>query len=251
MTVPIAGLGQAYQDAFVETGKQAELLFLVAFLLTFGFVRLSTHMIRAQVSWWPGNVSVGGTHVHHLVFGIIIILVVGYVGIAIQPGDPWREILAVLFGIGAALTLDEFALWLNLKDVYWEKEGRRSIDVVIVVSVLAAMVILGFRIWIDLAHGVEAGVIALVGAFGGINLIFVLICFAKGKIPMSLIGLVVSPVSLVGAIRLAKPHSPWGRTFYRDHKMRKAIERHEHHRRRVARALGRTEPQAESAAGSS
>jgi len=251
VTVPIAGLGQAYQDAFVETGKQAELFFLLAFLLTFGFVRLSTHMIRAQVSWWPGNVAVGGTHVHHLVFGIIIILVVGYVGIAIQPDDPWREILAVLFGIGAALTLDEFALWLNLKDVYWEKEGRRSIDAVIVASVLAAMVILGFRIWIDLAHGVEAGVFALVGAFGGINLIFVLVCFTKGKVPMGLIGLVISPVSLVGAIRLAKPHSPWGRTFYRDHKMRKAIERHERHRRRVARLLRRAEPQAgESAAGS-
>jgi hypothetical protein len=248
--LPIAGLGEAYQDAFVETGKQAELFFLVAFLLTFGFVRLSTHMIRAQVSWWPGNVEVGGTHVHHLVFGIIMILVVGYVGIAIQPPDPGREILAVLFGVGAALTLDEFALWLNLKDVYWEKEGRRSIDAVIAASVLAAMVILGFRIWIDLAHGVEAGIFALVGAFGGVKVIFVLINFAKGKVANGLIGLVVSPVSLVGAIRLAKPHSPWAKTFYRDHKMRRAIERHERHRRRMARLLRRAEPQAESAAGS-
>jgi hypothetical protein len=56
-----------YHDWVVETGKQPELFVLVAFLLTFGFIRTSTHMIRAQVSWWPGNVSVGGTHVHHLV----------------------------------------------------------------------------------------------------------------------------------------------------------------------------------------
>ena len=156
----------------------------------------------------------------------------------------------MLFGIGAALTLDEFALWLNLKDVYWEKEGRRSIDAVIVASVLAAMVILGYRIWIDLARGVETGVFALVGAFGGVNLLLVLINFIKGKVSTGLVGLVVSPVSLVGAIRLAKPHSPWARTLYRDHKMRKAIERHERHRRRVARLMRRGEPQAESAAGS-
>ena len=249
MILPLADLGQAYKDAFVETGKESELFFLAAFLLTFGFIRLSTHMIRAQVSWWPGNVQVGGTHVHHLVFGIIIILVVGYVGIAIQPPPPFREILAVLFGIGSALTLDEFALWLNLKDVYWSKEGRRSIDAVIITAVLAAMVILGFRIWIDLAHGVEAGVFALVGAFGGINLIFVLICLTKEKIATGLVGLVVSPVSLVGAIRLGKPHSPWAKAFYRDKKMRKSIERHEKHRRRMARLLGRAEPQSVTGSG--
>ena len=242
MIVPLANLGNAYHDAFVETGKQAELFFLVAFLLTFGFVRLSTHMIRAQVSWWPGNVEVGGTHVHHLVFGIIILLIVGYIGIAIDPPPPGREILAVLFGIGAALTLDEFALWLNLKDVYWSKEGRRSIDAVIVAAALAFMVILGYRIWIDLAHGVEETVYAIVGTFGAL----VLICFTKDKIWTGLAGLIASPFSIVGAIRVAKPHSPWARTFYRDGKMRKAIERHERHRRRMARLRG-VSPQAHEA----
>jgi hypothetical protein len=234
----IADVGSLYRDYFVETGKEAELFFLVTFLLTFGFIRLSTHMIRAQVSWWPGNVQVGGTHVHHLVFGIIIILVVGYIGIAIQPGPPAREILAVFFGIGAALTLDEFALWLNLKDVYWEKEGRRSIDAVIVCAALSFLVILGYRIWLDLAHGVETGILALVGAFGGVNLLLVLINFIKGKVGTGLVGLVLSPVSIVGAVRLAKPHSPWARTFYRDKKMAKSIERHEKHRRRMARLRG-------------
>ena len=247
MIVPIvADLGQAYQNAFVETGKEAELFFFVSFLVTFGFIRLSTHMIRAQVSWWPGNVSVGGTHVHHLVFGIIIILVVGYIGIALRPPGPYREILAVLFGIGAALTLDEFALWLNLKDVYWSKEGRRSIDAVIFAAILSFLVIMGFRIWIDLAHGVEATIFALVGAFGGLNLILVLICFTKEKIWTGLAGLLVSPFSLVGAIRLGKPHSPWAKAFYRDKKMRKSIERYEKHRRRMARRRG-VKPQAHEA----
>jgi hypothetical protein len=236
--VPLADLGQAYREAFVDTGKQSELFFLVAFLLTFGFVRLSTHMIRAQVKWWPGNVEVGGTHVHHLVFGIIILLVVGYIGIAIAPPSPGREILAVLFGIGAALTLDEFALWLNLKDVYWSKEGRRSIDAVIVAAALSFMVILGFRIWLDLAHGVEAAVIAAVGFAGGVNLVLVLICFTKEKIWTGLAGLFLSPFSLVGAIRLAKPHSPWAKAFYHEKKMQRAIERYEKHRRRMARLRG-------------
>jgi hypothetical protein len=247
--ISLASLGSAYHDAFVETGKEAELFFLVAFLLTFGFIRLSTHMIRANVSWWPGNVAVGGTHVHHLVFGILIVLAVGYVGIAIAPGDPGREILAVLFGIGAALTLDEFALWLNLRDVYWEKEGRKSIDAVIITAVLAAMVIMGARIWLDLAHGFQDTVAALVGTFGVVNLIFVLINFTKEKFGVGLIGLFISPVSLVGAFRLAKPHSPWARLFYRDKKLARAMARHERHEHRLERfRFRRRKPQ--SAAGS-
>jgi hypothetical protein len=243
----LASLGSAYHDAFVETGKESELFFLLAFLLTFGFIRLSTHMIRANVSWWPGNVAVGGTHVHHLVFGILIVLAVGYVGIAIAPGSPGREILAVLFGIGAALTLDEFALWLNLRDVYWEKEGRKSIDAVIITAVLAALVTMGVRIWLDLAHGFQDTVAALVGAFGAFNLILVLVNFAKEKFGMGLVGLIISPVSLVGAIRLARPHSPWARLFYRDKKLARARARHERHEHRRDRLL-RRKPQ--SAAGS-
>ena len=123
-------------------------------------------MIRAQVSWWPGNVSVGGTHIHHLVVGILLLLIFGWLGIAIDPESPWREICAVLFGIGAGLTLDEFALWLNLKDVYWEKEGRRSIDAVIIAAAITGMVLVGFRGWIDAATSVEDGVFAIVGAPG-------------------------------------------------------------------------------------
>jgi hypothetical protein len=245
--ISLASLGSAYHDAFVETGKEAELFFLLAFLITFGFIRLSTHMIRANVSWWPGNVAVGGTHVHHLVFGIWIILVVGYVGVAIYPGAPLREVLAVLFGIGAALTLDEFALWLNLRDVYWSKEGRRSIDAVIIAAGLAGMVILGFRIWIDLAHGLAEGAVAAAATFGGVNLILVLVNLTKEKFGMGLIGLFISPVSLVGAIRLAKPHSPWARVFYGDKKLARARARHERHEHRRDRFL-RRKPQ--SAAGS-
>src|SRR5918995_3918538 len=166
MTPVLASVGDLYREGIVDTGRETQFLFFVSFLLSFGFIRTSAHMIRAQVSWWPGNVEVGGTHIHHLFWGILLLLITGYVGVAIHPGDPWRDIVAVLFGIGTGLTLDEFALWLNLKDVYWSKEGRRSIDAVIVAAVLAALVIMGVRIWLDLAHGFQDTVAALVGAFG-------------------------------------------------------------------------------------
>src|SRR6266567_1859612 len=125
-------LASIYRDWIVETGKQPELFLLLAFLASFGFIRTSAHLIRAQVKWWPGNVSVGGTHVHHLVWGILMLLVTGFTAIAIAPGSPIREILAILFGIGTGLTLDEFALWLNLEDVYWSDKGRSSIDAVVI-----------------------------------------------------------------------------------------------------------------------
>ena len=76
--VPIvASIGSVFDRAIVDTGRQAEFLFFVAFLVTFGFIRTSAHMIRAQVRWWPGNVEVGGTHIHHLVWGILLLMIIG------------------------------------------------------------------------------------------------------------------------------------------------------------------------------
>jgi hypothetical protein len=221
----LASIGSVYERAIVDTGRQAEFLFFVAFLLSWGFIRTSAHMIRAQVSWWPGNVSVGGTHIHHLVWGILLLLIAGYVGVAVQPDSPWHEIVAVLFGIGTGLTLDEFALWLNLRDVYWEKEGRRSIDAVIVAACLSGMVLVGFAAWSDVATSVEDAVVAAVAAAGVLGIAFVLVSAAKERFGMAVIGLFVPPVAIVGALRLGKPHSLWARVFYSDAKRSRAEER--------------------------
>jgi hypothetical protein len=96
------------------------------------------------VPWWPGSVTTkGGLHLHHLVWGIVLILVSGFLNFVLRPSSPGLEILAAAFGVGAGLTLDEFALWVHLEDVYWSTEGRASIDAVVVAALLGGLIVLG------------------------------------------------------------------------------------------------------------
>jgi hypothetical protein len=225
--VLLASIGSLYDRAIVDTGREAEFLFFVAFLVTFGFIRTSAHLIRAQVSWWPGNVNVGGTHIHHLVWGILLLMTSGYVGVAVAPPSPWHEICAVFFGIGMGLTLDEFALWLDLKDVYWGEEGRKSIDAVIVAATVTGIVLVGYTAWLDVATAVADVVFAIVGAAGVVGILFAAVNLAKEKFASAIIGLVVPPVGLVGALRLAKPRSLWARLFYDEAKRARSAVRFE------------------------
>jgi hypothetical protein len=126
--------------------ERRERLFLasLAFLLTFVIVRAITVSIRAGIGPFH-NVSAGTTHIHHLVWGILLLIIVGYVWLLeIGVGSTWvASLTAILFGVGAALTLDEFALWLNLQDVYWEQQGRVSVDVVLIFGGLLSVGIWG------------------------------------------------------------------------------------------------------------
>jgi hypothetical protein len=145
----------AYDREIQVPGKEIHFLILIAFVCSFGFIRGSAHMIRAQVSWWPGNVETkGGTHVHHLVWGILLLLTMGYLGLATEPSSPWLELVAIAFGIGMGLTLDEFALWLNLEDVYWTEKGRQSIDAVIITAGMLTIALVGLQFWIDVGDAV-------------------------------------------------------------------------------------------------
>ena len=85
-------------------------------------------MRSPRVPWWPGSIETGGLHVHHLVFGIVLMMAAGVMGYALLDTGFWYEVSALLFGIGIGLTIDEFALWLHLRDVYWAEEGRSSVD---------------------------------------------------------------------------------------------------------------------------
>jgi hypothetical protein len=219
-----ASIGSVYERAIVDTGRQPEFLFFVAFLVSWAFIRTSAHLIRAQVKWWPGNVEVGGTHIHHLVWGILLVLITGWAMIAFDPGSPWHEIIAVLFGIGTGLTLDEFALWLNLKDVYWSQQGRRSIDAVVVAATVTGMVLVGYSAWLDVATTVEDGVFAVVGFAGFIGIGAAFVNLLKEKFGMAILSILIPAVGVVGALRLGRPSSPWAR-LYRERKKERARER--------------------------
>ena len=135
-----------YRRYFREPQRERLFLASSSFLVAFAVARLVTHAARARGDHFL-SITFGATHVHHLVWGIMLLLLVGYLGL-IQAGNgtdlpslTGGRIAATLYGLGAALTLDEFALWLNLQDVYWEKQGRASIDAV---ALFAALISAGF-----------------------------------------------------------------------------------------------------------
>lgn len=199
-------------DFLGERGQRVGFLVLGAFLLSWVFIRTSARLMRSpKVSWWPGSVTTsGGLHIHHLVWGICLLITSGFLAFAIQPGSPWLEILGVLFGVGIGLTLDEFALWLYLDDVYWAQKGRDSIDAVVVAAVLGGLVLAGVAPF-DL--GDARSILAI-----GIAILWVVawcaIGMLKGKPLMAAVGVFVPAIAQVAAIRLAMPDSPWAKWFY-------------------------------------
>ena len=200
-------ISRAYQHDIAAADKETHFLILLAFACSFGFIRMSAHLIRAQVSWWPGNVETkGGTHIHHLVWGILLLLIMGYLGIATDIPSPWFELVAVAFGIGMGLTIDEFALWLNLEDVYWSEKGRQSVDAAVVTLVLLVIALFGLQFWID----VYDAVLVLCGFDRGSSWIAIpiqllgvalaVLCFRRGRKFTGVVGLFVPLVALIGAV---------------------------------------------------
>jgi hypothetical protein len=245
----IATVGGEFQREIVDSGRLAAFLFFLALLGTFGFIRTSTWMIKKQVSWWPGNVSVGGTHVHHLVWGIFAMMIFGYIGVVYQPDSPFRETVSVLFAIGMGLTLDEFALWLELKDVYWEKDGRKSVDAMIIAGCATGILVVGFSSWVTLSDRLADGVFAGVGAFGLVGIVIAIINATKAKLWWALASLVFWPAGVVPAYRLARPHSIWARRFYRDDRRHRCEARYPAAEADAAPAAGGSGSGTEDAAG--
>jgi hypothetical protein len=145
-------IAHGYQTHIADAGKEQAFWILIAFMVTFIIVRIITHAIKDGRGPFH-NITIGGTHFHHLVPGIILVIITGYLSNAVHLRAT-RTVVAIFFGIGAALTLDEFALWVHLKDTYWTKQGRRSIDVVILAASLAGLVVLGSRFWVDIIHAI-------------------------------------------------------------------------------------------------
>ena len=201
----LGSVASAYRDGIVDTGRETQFLFFVGFLLTFGFIRTSAHIDPGAGQVVAGQ-RPGGRHaIYDLVWGILLLLICGYIGVAIHPGDPWRDIIAVLFGIGTGLTLDQFALWLNLKDVYWSKEGRASIDAVVIAAAVSGMLLVGVRGWIDVTTDVADAVQALVGGIGVLGVMLALVNAAKEKLGMAIWSILIPVSGIPSVFRLAKP----------------------------------------------
>ncbi len=200
-----------YETNVVVSGKEPLFLLLLAFLVAFALTRLYTRLAR-RYGWGSG--SVHGVHLHHMVVGIIMLLVSGAVAIAVTPASPGIEVLAIAFGVGAALTLDEFALWLYFRDVYWSEEGRSSIDATLMAFVFGALLLVGTS-----PFGIEQEESelprAIASAVIGVDVVLALVTFLKGRLMLGLLSIFLPPVGLVAAVRLAKPRSPWARWFYK------------------------------------
>ncbi|MGO9080141.1 MAG: hypothetical protein ACLQDY_14020 [Streptosporangiaceae bacterium] len=219
-----------FQERVVETGRLPLFCFFVAFVVGFGLIRLSSRMIRAKVRWWPGNVVAGDVHVHHMVFGVIMMAAGGIAELA-APLDSvaWRSGPAAVFGLGMALVLDEFALILHLRDVYWSNEGRLSIDTVFVAAGVTALLLIGATpVGVASVARHRYGPVSLtltwvlVPMFG-----LVVLTLLKGKIWTALFGVFLPPLLMIGTVRLARPGSPWARWRYgrRPRKLSRALRR--------------------------
>jgi hypothetical protein len=213
-----------WNDQIVAEEKQGLFLVLVGFLLSFGFIRMSTRLMRSpRVPWWPGSVvSESGVHVHHLVFGIVTMMIAGAVGFTVLGDSPWAEICAFAFGVGAGLTIDEFALWVYLEDVYWSEEGRVSIDATVIAAAFMGLILLGFTPFTFETGSLDTLLESLVGAL--VVLSVVAICFAKQRIMHGTVGFFVLPIAIYGAARIGKPGSPWARRRYAERNPAKQAE---------------------------
>lgn len=225
-----------YEDTIVASGRAGIIWMLIAFAVTFLITRGITRKIRrekaaaavlaaeaAERGEAPaearggvvGDIEIGGVHIHHQVWGLLLMLVAGMLEFAFEFSSPWLEVLGILFGAGAALVLDEFALFLHLDDVYWSTAGQKSIDAVVATMCVMAALILGsgpLGITADDVQTAPIGIPIVVA----VNCTLVVICLMKGKIVTAAVGFFVPFVALVGAVRLAQMSSWWARRRYAD-----------------------------------
>jgi hypothetical protein len=149
-----------YHKHFADPRRERQLCSTGAFYVTFASVRLITHSIRDGKGPFH-NITPGGRHIHHLTFGILGLLAIGdlwmlEIGTQVTKRRRVSRITSGGYGASAALTLDEFALWLNLEDVYWAKQGRESIDAVALFGSLLSLTLLGKGMALDVIRTIRA-----------------------------------------------------------------------------------------------
>ncbi|MEO6793621.1 MAG: hypothetical protein ABI253_14235 [Mycobacterium sp.] len=240
-----------FRDDIVDSGRLPLLCCLLAFLATFLVTRTVVRYIRSHADrvgtprWWqPRNVSIGSHHIHHVVFGVVLVMISGVTLVALgaEGHEPQFSLAATGFGIGAALVLDEYALILHLSDVYWEEDGRTSVDAVFAATAVTGLLVLGFHpltFLVSTTHDTSSPLIRA-GVFAGLVMALPLgvMVLLKGKVWTGLIGMFFFPLLVVGAVRLSRPHAPWARWRYLSHheRLRRALQRERRLRRPVVQA---------------
>ncbi|MDT5371892.1 MAG: hypothetical protein QOC62_6323 [Mycobacterium sp.] len=243
---------QSIELDLVSPGRVPLLCCLIAFLLTFLVTRTIVRYIRhhadsgAPRKWWqPRNIGHGSLHIHHVVIGVILVMLSGVtmVTLAVDGGVRVFTVASIFFGIGAALVLDEFALILHLEDVYWEEDGRTSVDAVFAAVAVAGLLIMGFNplAFFNIGewrhdHSILVRTSIVTTAF--LTLALAVVVLLKGKVWTGLIGMFITPLLVVGAVRLSRPHAPFARWRYTDkpNKMYRALERERRYRRPIVQA---------------
>lgn len=212
-----------YRHEIVAPGRHLLFLATVAFVFTFVGTRIITRMIRSGRGPF-GNVSAGDLHIHHVVPGVISLLVGGVLLLSASKFGPWLEIGAILFGLGAALVLDEFALILHLDDVYWKREGALSVDAITVaLAVMTCALIVSAPENPPGPDRTDPHMRILGPAlYVGLWLIPVAITVFKGRLFLAALAVLNPVFGWWGAVRLARPRSPWAALRYADKPTKKA-----------------------------
>ncbi|AZM44697.1 hypothetical protein DMB38_01700 [Streptomyces sp. WAC 06738] len=215
----------------VDTARVPPLLALAALVVTFLVTRGITRMIRAGRGPFR-NVDPGGMHIHHVVPGVVLMVIGGFGAVFVEGGVVAESVVAVVFGMGTGLVLDEFALIVHLHDVYWSEQGRASVEVTVLTTVVVGMVLIGSSPFdVDDQGGLQEQGALLWSVNIVVGALIAVVSFAKGKFRMGVLGVVIPLVGAVGAIRLARPASPWAHRFYarRPHKLARATRRAARH----------------------
>ncbi|WP_207943067.1 hypothetical protein [Actinomadura sp. KC345] len=231
---------EMFDERIVEAGRLPLFGFFVAFMITFVLTRVNVRLIRSNVRWFR-NVTAGDVHIHHVVFGVVLMLAGGVGSLAVPEASVGFSLAAaVVFGMGSALVLDEFALILHLSDVYWTEKGRASVDAVFVAIAVTGLLLLGIHPLSYAGFGFDPGTGSLTRLYVAslaVNLVLAVVTLLKGKIWTGLIGLFVPALLVIGAVRVARPASPWSRWRYDDASRRyqRAVRREETYRRPLIR----------------
>ncbi len=215
-----------WHQEVIDGGKLPLMLCFLAFVVTFAVTRTITRMIRAGRGPFRDRVTSDGTHVHHAVPGLLLLVVGAFLAVGAPEDGIWRPLAGVLVGVGVSLVLDEFALILHLEDVYWSGEGQLSVNVVSLTAACLGLSLVGLS-----PLGVEDLDGGAVAARLGLSTVLLvhggLVCcvLLKGKYRSALFGLFLPPIVVVAVVRLARPGSWWARRFYGPRRHERAAQR--------------------------